>query len=508
MTNRKRACITVLALFMVFALLPPFTAAADTIDNIIAEMEEIYQYIDEGDKAAIQNARSEIQGLGDLDPYHQDWEAIFGIGTDNNLITPEVIAAFGGEPAARDAAKSFAAGLSEIYYTSDSAYMAQRLEEFRENHRGTFHTLFGSEVTVDILYDFLIAAKNELPEVIASNPDDYVKNLAYGSNQELIDTMPNVLRDAMQNVLAEADPASGIGILNGKLGAIGWSMSKLIEQQKVIGDLIDPDLAARVAVAKALVRSQTELYIYENETETLQPKDANKEIHLTQDAGSAVEYRLKIMGREASTLVDFSSSDPSVATVEYTEGQGYPVTKAMGAGTATIYAYRDFTGAQPEADWILKFTVNVQSVNNLTGSVLLGARGDSSTGKHGGITVTVLELQVSSTSDEQGNFEMNLPEGTYTLEICKNGFLKRQIPITIVKDQLTVVPPVTLVAGDINGDGYVDISDLGMLADSYGSQSGAPQYSEHADFNADGFIELSDLGILADTYGKYWEDFN
>ncbi|NLG32016.1 MAG: Ig-like domain-containing protein, partial [Syntrophomonadaceae bacterium] len=350
MTNRKRACITVLALFMFFTILPPFTAAADTIDNIISEMEEMYQYIDEADKAAIQDARSEIQSLEILATDHEDWEAIFGISTGNNLITPEVIAAFGGdESAARDAAKSFIVGLTEIYYTADSADMTQQLQEFRENHRDTFHTLFGSEVTVDIVYDFFMAAKGELPQVIASS-SNYINDLAFGSDQDLIDTMPNVLRDAMQTVLEEADPASGIGILNGKLGDIGWSMSKLVAQQKVIGDLIDPDLAARIAVAKALVRSQTELYIYENETETLQPKDANKEIHLTQDAGSTVEYRLKIMGREASTLVDFSSSDPSVATIEYTEGQGYPVTKAVGAGTATIYAYRDFTGASPESD--------------------------------------------------------------------------------------------------------------------------------------------------------------
>jgi hypothetical protein len=55
------------------------------------------------------------------------------------------------------------------------------------------------------------------------------------------------------------------------------------------------------------------------------------------------------------------------------------------------------------------------------------------------------------------------------------------------------------LAGDANGDGAVDVGDLGILAANYG-QSGKtwPQ----GDFNSDGMVDVGDLGILAAHYGE------
>ena len=53
--------------------------------------------------------------------------------------------------------------------------------------------------------------------------------------------------------------------------------------------------------------------------------------------------------------------------------------------------------------------------------------------------------------------------------------------------------------GDANGDGNVDVSDLGILAANYGA-SGCDW--EHADFTDDGMVNVSDLGILATYYGS------
>ena len=55
------------------------------------------------------------------------------------------------------------------------------------------------------------------------------------------------------------------------------------------------------------------------------------------------------------------------------------------------------------------------------------------------------------------------------------------------------------VPGDANGDGYVDVSDLGILATNYGAGGGFGW--EDADFTGDGFVDVSDLGILATAYG-------
>jgi len=56
------------------------------------------------------------------------------------------------------------------------------------------------------------------------------------------------------------------------------------------------------------------------------------------------------------------------------------------------------------------------------------------------------------------------------------------------------------VKGDINEDGSVDSSDLGLLGIAWGSTLGEPNYSPKADLNEDGVIDSSDLGIM----GMYW----
>jgi hypothetical protein len=67
----------------------------------------------------------------------------------------------------------------------------------------------------------------------------------------------------------------------------------------------------------------------------------------------------------------------------------------------------------------------------------------------------------------------------------------------------------TLTPGDANGDGKVDVSDLGILAANYGMTSGATL--DKGDFNGDGKVDVSDLGILAANYGTGTQadaDFN
>jgi hypothetical protein len=53
--------------------------------------------------------------------------------------------------------------------------------------------------------------------------------------------------------------------------------------------------------------------------------------------------------------------------------------------------------------------------------------------------------------------------------------------------------------GDANGDGKVDVGDLGILAANYGLSSGATW--NKGDFNNDGKVDVGDLGILAANYG-------
>ncbi|MBN2295271.1 MAG: hypothetical protein JXM70_22765 [Pirellulales bacterium] len=57
-----------------------------------------------------------------------------------------------------------------------------------------------------------------------------------------------------------------------------------------------------------------------------------------------------------------------------------------------------------------------------------------------------------------------------------------------------------LIDGDINGDGSVDVSDLGILATNYKTGSGKSR--EQGDLTGDGIVDESDLSILAENYGN------
>lgn len=53
--------------------------------------------------------------------------------------------------------------------------------------------------------------------------------------------------------------------------------------------------------------------------------------------------------------------------------------------------------------------------------------------------------------------------------------------------------------GDINGDGNVNIVDIGIIIDNYGKN---PIPNPKTDLNNDGTINIVDIGIVIDNYGK------
>ena len=54
-------------------------------------------------------------------------------------------------------------------------------------------------------------------------------------------------------------------------------------------------------------------------------------------------------------------------------------------------------------------------------------------------------------------------------------------------------------AGDVNGDGVVNIVDIGIIIDNYG---GSPPTNLKADVNGDGTVNIVDIGIVIDNYGQ------
>jgi uncharacterized protein (DUF2141 family) len=58
------------------------------------------------------------------------------------------------------------------------------------------------------------------------------------------------------------------------------------------------------------------------------------------------------------------------------------------------------------------------------------------------------------------------------------------------------------IIGDVNGDGKVDIKDLALVAQAFGSYTGHPRYNPAADVNQDGWVDIRDLAMVAKNFGQ------
>jgi hypothetical protein len=62
----------------------------------------------------------------------------------------------------------------------------------------------------------------------------------------------------------------------------------------------------------------------------------------------------------------------------------------------------------------------------------------------------------------------------------------------------TIDQVLSLLAGDANGDGQVNLDDFGILKENFGTGTSRGQ----GDFNSDGKVDLTDFGILKDNFGS------
>jgi len=77
----------------------------------------------------------------------------------------------------------------------------------------------------------------------------------------------------------------------------------------------------------------------------------------------------------------------------------------------------------------------------------------------------------------------------------ESGFLSAQGTATLTTGNTIILPPITLLAGDIDGNDVIDQFDALTIGMNYNSSTPAA-----ADLNDDGIINVLDLELLAQNY--------
>lgn len=120
---------------------------------------------------------------------------------------------------------------------------------------------------------------------------------------------------------------------------------------------------------------------------------------------------------------------------------------------------------------------------------------------HAGIRLTLLlpdGTNANAMSDDQGRFAFaNLLPGSYALEASAHGFLSTRVEFTLTDGQQFALPDGLLKAGDTNEDNLIDLQDVALIAANFNG----PAHVIETDLNGDGWVDVSDLSLAGALFG-------
>lgn len=118
-----------------------------------------------------------------------------------------------------------------------------------------------------------------------------------------------------------------------------------------------------------------------------------------------------------------------------------------------------------------------------------------------GFKVEVVGKSISTYTNTFGDFELCIKSpfnfiDDIDIKITKPGYLTREFKNISIYEYLQI-SPMSMWAGDINGDNAINISDIMEVAKGYCSIEGDGRYVADCDFNKDGVINIVDIIIVA-----------
>jgi hypothetical protein len=171
-----------------------------------------------------------------------------------------------------------------------------------------------------------------------------------------------------------------------------------------------------------------------------------------------------------------------------------------------------------DGEYTIKALAHDVAVTNITTKTIVGQNYSTSinmTIENQGIFIETFNVTVYINETEIYTKEITLTSGsstTLTFEWNTTGWDKGNYTISAIADtvpgetdtldnEYTVVVRI-VIPGDVNCDRTVDINDLIIWSNAYGSRPGYPNWNPLADLNGDEIIDVFDGVIIAINYGK------
>jgi hypothetical protein len=226
-------------------------------------------------------------------------------------------------------------------------------------------------------------------------------------------------------------------------------------------------------------------------------------------AGVALVKQKQKLEKEAAASTNLSFSPSPLNAVR---GQSFTVSSKMDTGTNSVTgididifynpAVLHISQVQPTSA-ISNFTQTVPNKifinNNLGEARYVAFTVDSTLGVTGNVNILTITGSVLSTA-APGSYQITYGRPpTLVIAAGEGGVLQNVSAGTIIVTTPTPTPtPTPLpVIGDVNDDGHVDLTDIGIVVDFYDMNV---SLKPKADVNNDNKINLIDIGIIVDHY--------
>ncbi len=316
-----------------FSLTPPQAQAkAGAFNDLGKQLAKVYDQLvfDPNGMSDVASAKAKLANLS-RDPNSAPWPDVFAI-----VLTNQVTTRLGGEAAAKEKVIDFICDFGDVYYSDETNNLRKSMKQFIRQHAYTITALFGSDVTIDDLCNYLLAAIGEMPDSILGNISvSGICSLGSGNY--------NVIRYGMVTFIRGALVRAATGQYStflDKLGAIGLSIDKLFEAKNLITAEVDPSHSGESALMKAYVRSETHF--------VKDGKEWDKDINLK--AGDTMPLELTVLGWPLGKhWFLFEVDDAGVATVNnFTD-----ILTGVANGKTTLRCYVSNTS------WVYQGTVHV-----------------------------------------------------------------------------------------------------------------------------------------------------